>query len=135
MKFGFEYYQQEHKFPLPNQLQEYMTNYVSMIRDPLNYRCEHKSKPTENLDKMKSFKYCDIERKLYRLNSLPFEGKEIKDKVIKNIIFNKFKDDDICFMLKCSHVFHAEESEDCGGLRTWLKDTNTCPTCRMVVKV
>jgi hypothetical protein len=148
-KFSFEYYQQEHKFPLPNQLQEYMTNYVSMMRDPLNYRCEKKSRPTENLDKMKSFKYCDIERKLYRLNSLPFEGKIVKDKKIKNIIlnkcrkdredcslcFNQFKDEDQCFMLKCSHIFHAEESEDCGGLRKWLKDADNCPVCRMKVKV
>jgi hypothetical protein len=149
MKFSFEYYQQEHKFPLPNQLQEYMTNYVSMIRDPLNYRCDIKNKPTENLEKLKNFKYCDIERKLYKLNCLPFEGKNIKEKKIKNIIlnkcrseretcslcFNKFNDNDMCFMLKCSHIFHSEESEDCGGLRKWLSQNSTCPTCRMKVIV
>lgn len=143
MKFSFQYYQQEHKFPLPDELQNYMRNFIEMARDPLHFRCEKKHNPTENLDKLKSFKYSTIEHKIYKLNCLPFKRK------IKNIILNyiktesndcsmclnKIKNDDKCFYLNCKHIFHSDESEDCGGLFKWLEQDDKCPICRRTVKV
>ena len=144
-KFCFEYYSQEKKFPLPDQLENYMRNFVSYIRDPLNMGCVSVHKPTQNLEKFKSYKFCDIERKFYHLNCLPFEGKLVKEKRMKNIILDYLRkndenncclcmsslnSDDKCFILPCNHIYHSDESEECMGLTKWLKTNDKCPTCR-----
>jgi hypothetical protein len=149
-KFSFQYYQQEKKFALPDQLETYMRNFVSHMRDPLNTGCESKHKPTKNLEKLKSYKLADIERKIYHLNCLPFEGKMTKEKPVKNIILNYLrkedekecclcqsviKSGDKCFILPCSHIYHADESEDCGGLTKWLSGCDTCCICRAEIKI
>jgi len=150
MKMSFQYYQQEKKFALPNELENYMRNLVSHMRDPLNTGCESKHKPTKEIEKFKSYKYSDIERKIYKLNSLPFEGKKVKNKKIKNIILNylrkeneencclcmePLKADEKCFNLKCSHIFHSDQNDDCGGLLQWMKSTDQCPICRANIKM
>lgn len=144
-KLCFEYYSQEKKFPLPQELEIYARNMIAYLRDPLNMTCETVHKPTKNLEKLQSFKFCDIERKIYRLNCLPFEGKLIKEKYLKNIILdylrnkneqscclcmNPLNSYDKCFILPCSHIYHSDENDECGGLTKWLKENDKCPTCR-----
>lgn len=143
MKLSFQYYQQEHKFPLPEEMKNYAINIVGMATDPLHFGCEKKQRPTENLEKLKSYKYCNIESYIYKLNHF---NKSIRNIVLGYIhneskyedccmCLNKFKKDDKCFYLKCKHIFHANESEDCGGLRKWLETNDSCPICRKQVKV
>jgi hypothetical protein len=150
MKMSFQYYQQEKKFALPDELKAYMIKLVSHLRDPLNTGCESKHKPTKDLEKFKSYRFSDLERKKYKLNCLPFEGKLVKNKIIKNIILNYLRKEndencclcmepikatDKCFNLKCSHFYHSDKSDDCGGLLQWMQSTDECPICRSKIKM
>lgn len=38
--------------------------------------------------------------------------------------------DSITTMPGCGHIFHHHESDNCGGIVTWLQRANTCPTCK-----
>lgn len=36
----------------------------------------------------------------------------------------------IVMELPCGHIFHANESADCVGLRRWVLENTTCPNCK-----
>lgn len=38
-------------------------------------------------------------------------------------------------VLTCGHLFHGSRTAECSGLLSWLKDHDTCPTCRKTIPI
>lgn len=64
------------------------------------------------------------------INSLE-EIKIEKDNLSCSICLEEFQKGETCIKLPCPdpHYFH-KNNENCSGIQTWLKKSNTCPICR-----
>jgi hypothetical protein len=49
------------------------------------------------------------------------------------ICMSDFEADEKVVILPCRHQFHFNGSEMCSGVKAWLADNKTCPTCRNTV--
>lgn len=112
-----EYYNQENRFPTPDELIEYLQNLRNMMRNPEEFHQENKIKlPTQNLHLLKPCK------------------NDHEDNC--GLCFECISKDDDCYKLPCGHIFHSED-EKCLNetVMKWLSENKTCPICKKEINL